>query len=53
MFFVGVLYFSVVVEVIEEDMNDFIVNFSVLAVNSLSSIVPGCVSLRLDVNQNV
>ena len=47
LFFVGVLYFVVVVEVIEEDVEkDFILNFSVSIVNSLSSIVPGCVSLR-------
>ena len=45
MFFVSILHFSVVVEVIEEDMKDFIVNFSVLIVNSFSSIVPGCASL--------
>ena len=35
--------FVVVVEVIEEDVKDFILNFSVLIVNSLLSIVPGCV----------
>ena len=42
------LFFTlvVVVEVIEEDVNDFISNFSVLIVNSLLSIVPGCVSLQ-------
>ena len=44
-FFASILYFSVVVEVIEEDMKDFIVNFSMSIVNSFSSIVPGCVSL--------
>ena len=45
----------VVVEVIEEDVKDFILNFSVLIVNSLLSIVPGCVSLQssLQGNQNV
>ena len=45
----------VVVEVIEEDVKDFILNFSVLIVNSLFSIVPGCVSLQssLQGNQNV
>ena len=55
LFFVGVLYFVVVVEVIEEDVKDFLLNFSVLIVNSLSSIVPGCVSLQssLQGNQNV
>ena len=55
LFFVGVLYFVVVVEVIEEDVRDFILNFSVLIMNSLSSIVPGCVSLQssLQGNQNV
>ena len=31
---------------IEEDVKDFILNFSVLIVNSLSSIVPGRVSLQ-------
>ena len=53
--FVDVLYFVVVVEVIEEDVKDFILNFSVLIVNSLLSIVPGCVSLQssLQGNQNV
>ena len=47
--------FVVVVEVIEEDVKDFISNFSVLIVNSLLSIVPGCVSLQssLQGNQNV
>ena len=47
--------FVVVVEVIEEDVKDFILNFSVLIVNSLLSIVPGCVSLQssLQGNQNV
>ena len=47
--------FVVVVEVIEEDVKDFLLNFSVLIVNSLSSIVPGCVSLQssLQGNQNV
>ena len=45
----------VVVEVIEEDVKDFILNFSVLIGNSLLSIVPGCVSLRssLQGNHNV
>ena len=39
--------FVVVVEVIEEDVvNDFILNFRVLIVRSLSSIVPGCISLQ-------
>ena len=54
LFFVGVLYF-VVVELIEEDMRDFILNFSMLIVNSLSRIEPGYVSLRssLQGNQNV
>ena len=44
------------VELIEEDIvKDIILNFSVLIVNSLPSIVPGCVSLRssLQGNQNV
>ena len=47
--------FVVVAEVIEEDVKDFILNFSVLIVNSLFSIVPGCVSLQssLQGNQNV
>ena len=47
--------FVVVVEVIEEDVKDFVFNFSVLIVNSLLSIVPGCVSLQssLQGNQNV
>ena len=47
--------FLVVVEVIEENVKDFILNFSVLIVNSLLSIVPGCVSLQnsLQGNQNV
>ena len=54
LFFVGVPYFAVV-ELIEEDVIDFILNFSVLIVNSLSSIVLGCVSLQgsLQGNQNV
>ena len=49
------LLFVVVVEVIEEDVKDFISNFSVLIVNSLLSIVPGCVSSQssLQGNQNV
>ena len=54
LFFVGVLYFVVVVELIGEDVvKDFIMNFSVLIVNS--SIVPECVFLRssLQRNQNV
>ena len=51
----SVLLVVVVVEVIEEDVKDFILNFSVLIVNSLLSIVPGCVSLQssLQGNQNV
>ena len=36
----------IVVEVIEEHLKDVILNFSVLIVNSLMSIVPGCVSLQ-------
>ena len=54
MFFVGVLYSVVVVGVIEEDVNDFILNFSALIVNSFSSVVLGCVSLQssLQGNQN-
>ena len=55
-FGIGVHYFEVVVvELIEEDIKDFILNFSVFTVNSLSSIVPGCVSLQssLQGNQNV
>ena len=55
LFFVGVFFTFVVVEVIEEGEKDFILNFSVLIVNSLLSIVPGCVSLQssLQGNQNV
>ena len=53
--FLLVFFTFVVVEVIEEDVKDFILNFSVLIVNSLLSIVPGCVSLQssLQGNQNV
>ena len=54
--FLLVFFFTfVVVEVIEEGEKDFILNFSVLIVNSLLSIVPGCVSLQssLQGNQNV
>ena len=49
------VFFVVVVEVIEEDVKDFILNFNVLIVNSLLNIVPGCVSLQssLQGNQNV
>ena len=55
LFFVDVLYFVVVVEVIEEDVKDFLLNFSVLIVNSLLSISLDCVSLQssLQGNQNV
>ena len=53
LFFVGALYFVVVVEVIEEDVvKDFMLNFGVLIVNSLSSIVPGCVSLQSSLQGN-
>ena len=47
--------FVVVAEVIEEDVKDFILNLGVLIVNSLLSIVPGCVSLQssLQGNQNL
>ena len=53
--FLLVFFTFVVVEVIEEDVKHFILNFSVLIVNSLLSIVPGCVSLQssLQGNQNV
>ena len=53
--FLLVFFTFVVVEVIEEDVKDFILNFSVVIVNSLLSIVPGCVSLQssLQGNQNV
>ena len=53
--FLLVFFTFVVVEVIEEDVKDFILNFSVLIVNSLLSFVPGCVSLQssLQGNQNV
>ena len=44
--------FVVVVEVLEEDVKDFILNFSVLIVNSLLSIVPGCVSLQSSLEGN-
>ena len=53
--FLLVFFTFVVVQVIEEDVKDFILNFSVLIVNSLLSIVPGYVSLQssLQGNQNV